>query len=244
MSNMVAIFRRELLGYFTTPLGYVFVAIFLFVNGIFTFSLGGFFESRQASLDAFFTWHPWLYLFLVPAISMRLWAEERKSGTIELLLTLPVSLAQAVWGKFLAAWFFIAVALAMTFPVVLTVAYLGDPDGGVIVAGYIGSILMAGAYLAIGCCVSAATKNQVISFVLTVVICFLFLLASFPVVTDWFIAWAPQLVVDAIEAISFSNHYSSIQRGVVEFKDIVFFASLILGWLFACSVILEVKKAD
>lgn len=244
MSNAMAIFWRELKGYFITPLGYVFIAIFLFLTGIFTFSLGGFFEVRQASLAPFFDWHPWLYLFLVPAVSMRLWAEERRSGTIELLLTMPVSLGQAILGKFLAAWIFIGVALALTFPMVLTVMYLGDPDMGVIASGYLGSFLMAGAYLAIGCCVSAATKSQVISFVISVVLCFLFLLASFSVVIDWFEGWSPQWLIDAVNALSFSTHYSSIQRGVIELRDAIFFVSLILGWLFACAVILESKKAS
>lgn len=244
MSTLTAILRRELQGYFSTPVAYVFIAIFLFLNGLFTFSLGGFYEARQANLDAFFTWHPWLYLFLVPAVAMRLWSEERKSGTIELLLTLPVSLPQAVIAKFLAAWVFIAVALALTFPVVLTTAALGDPDMGVVAAGYLGSILMAGAYLAIGCCVSAASKNQVISFIISVLVCFLFMLASFPVVIDWFITWAPGWLVDAINGMSFSTHYASIQRGVVEMKDLVFFVSLIAGWLFAAAIVLDAKKAD
>ncbi len=244
MRNTLAICRRELQGYFATPVAYVFIAIFLFLTGLFTFSLGGFYEARQANLRAFFDWHPWLYLFLVPAVSMRLWAEERKSGTIELLLTLPVSLAQAVVGKFLAAWVFIGVALALTFPMVLTVAFLGSPDYGVIGASYVGSLLMAGAYLAIGCCVSALTKNQVISFIISVVICFLFLLSGFPVVIDWFGAWAPQFLIDAVNAVSFSVHYTSIERGVIELKDLVFFVSLIMGWLYACAVVLETKKAN
>jgi ABC-2 type transport system permease protein len=244
MSTLIAILRRELLGYFSTPVAYVFIAIFLFLTGLFTFSLSNFYEARQASLDAFFTWHPWLYLFLVPAVAMRLWAEERKSGTIELLLTLPVSLPQAVIAKFLAAWLFVAAALALTFPIVLTVMALGEPDLGVIAAGYLGSFLMAGAYLAIGCCVSAATKNQVISFIVSVLICFIFMLASFPVVIDWFIAWAPAWLVDAVNGMSFTTHYASIQRGVIEMQDLVFFASLIAAWLFAAAVVLDAKKAD
>jgi ABC-2 type transport system permease protein len=244
MGKVSAIFWRELKGYFITPLGYVFIAIFLFLTGIFSFSLGQFYETRQASLAAFFDFHPWLYLFLVPAVSMRLWAEERRSNTIELLLTMPVSLGQAIMGKFFAAWIFIGAALALTFPMVLTVLYLGEPDMGIIFAGYLGSFLMAGAYLAIGCCVSAATKSQVISFVVSVVLCFLFLLASFNVVIEWFENWSPQWLIDAVSAVSFSTHYSSIQRGVIELKDAVFFVSLIFGWLYACAVILEAKKAS
>lgn len=244
MKNSLAILQRELNGYFSTPVAYVFIAIFLFLNGIFTFSLGGFYESRQATLDAFFTWHPWLYLFLVPAVSMRLWSEERRSGTIELLFTLPISMPQAIAGKFLAAWLFIVISLACTLPVVLTVNYLGDPDMGVIAAGYFGSAVMAGAYLAIGLCVSAMSKNQVISFIISVLICFLFMLAGFPAVLDWFISWAPQWLVDAINGVSFSAHFASIQRGVIELKDLIFFASMILAWLYAASIVLEAKKAD
>lgn len=244
MKNSLAILQRELIGYFSTPVAYVFIAIFLFLNGIFTFSLGGFYESRQATLDAFFTWHPWLYLFLVPSVSMRLWSEERRSGTIELLFTLPISMPQAIAGKFLAAWLFIIISLACTLPVVLTVTYLGDPDMGVIAAGYFGSAVMAGAYLAIGLCVSALSKNQVISFIISVLICFLFMLAGFPAVLEWFIDWAPQWLVDAINGVSFSAHFASIQRGVIELKDLIFFASMIFAWLYAAAIILEAKKAD
>ncbi len=244
MSRVAAIFKRELAGYFATPVAYVFIAIFLFLTGLFTFSLGMFYEARQADLNAFFTWHPWLYLFLIPAVSMRLWAEERRSGTVELLLTLPISLPEAVLGKFLAAWVFVGIALACTFPVLLTVLYLGSPDIGVILASYAGSFLMAGAYLAIGCCISAATKSQVISFIISVVICFLLLLAGFSVVMDWFTVWAPQWLVDAIVTVSFSGHFESIKRGVLELNDLIFFGSMIGVWLFACAVLLEAKKAD
>jgi len=244
MNRTIAVFKRELIGYLSTPVGYVFLGIFLFLTSMFTFSLGGFYENRQADLSAFFQWHPWLYLFLIPAVSMRLWAEERRVGTVELLLTLPMKLEEAVIGKFLAAWVFVGLALALTFPMIFTVAYLGDPDFGIIIASYAGSFLMAGAYLAIGCCISASTKSQVISFIISVVICFLFLLAGFPAVMDWFTGWGPQWLVDAVDAISFSTHYTAIQRGVVEFKDLIYFASLIVAWLYACGVLLEAKKAD
>jgi ABC-2 type transport system permease protein len=244
MSILLTLLRRELQSYFATPLAYMFIAVFLGLSGLFTFSLGGFYEQGQANLNAFFMWHPWLYLVLVPALSMRLWAEERNSGTIELLLTLPVTIGQAVIAKFIAAWMMIIIALALTFPIVLTVAYLGEPDFGVIAAGYIGSALMAGAYLAIGACLSAVTRSQVISFVLTEVVCFSFLLASFPVVLDWFVAWSPQWLVEAISEVSFSTHFESIKRGVLELNDIVFFVVLIAGWLYACAVLLEFKKAD
>ena len=202
MSTTWAIFRRELKSYFNTPLAYIFIVIFLFLTGIFTFYLGSFFIRGQADLKPFFNFHPWLYLFLVPAIAMRLWAEERKSGAIELLLTLPVSLWSTVLGKFLAAWVFIIIALSLTFPMWITVNYLGQPDHGVIIASYLGSVLMAGGYLAIGSCVSAATKNQVIAFVISVVVCFLFTVSGAPIVLDFFAAWAPQLLLDAISSFS------------------------------------------
>lgn len=242
MNATVAILRREMGSYFATPLAYVFIAVFLGLSGLLTFKVALFYESRQADLAPFFTWHPWLYLFLVPAISMRLWAEERKSGTIELLLTLPVSQGQAVLAKFLAGWLLLSISLLLTFPTVITVAVLGDPDNGQIVAGYIGSFLLAGAYLAIGCCMSALTKNQVISFVLSVVVCFVFMLAGFPVVLDLFAA-GPAWLVNAVNAMSFLSHYDSIQRGVIEMRDVVFFASLIGAWLYACTVVLDWKKS-
>ncbi len=191
MNHVKTLFQRELAAYFATPLAVVFIVIYLALTGVFTFYLGNFYERGQADLQPFFTFHPWLYLLLVPAIAMRLWAEERKSGTIELLLTLPVTMWQAVLGKFLAAWVFLGIALALTFPMWLTVAYLGAPDHGVIVASYIGSWLMAGAYLSVGACISALTKNQVIAFVATLVVCLLFTLAGFPLVLDAFSGWAP-----------------------------------------------------
>jgi ABC-2 type transport system permease protein len=244
MANIWVIFKRELLGYFTTPIAYVFIVIFLFLSGIFTFYLGNFFDRGQADLLPFFSFHPWLYLFLIPALAMRLWAEERKSGTIELLLTLPVTMAQAVLGKFLAAWAFTAIALALTFPIWITVNYLGDPDNGVIAAGYIGSLLMAGAFLAIGSCISAVTKNQVIAFVISVVVCLAFILSGFPMVLDFFTGWAPQVIVDAISSFSFITHFDAITKGVIDLRDLIFFVSLMALWLFANAVLLEMKKAD
>ena len=212
MNAMLAIMRRELKSYFLTPVAYVFIVIFLVLTSTFTFYLGGFYERGQADLAPFFNFHPWLYLFLVPALSMRLWAEERKSGSIELLMTLPVEIWQAVAGKFLAAWAFTGLALALTFPIWITINYLGDPDNGVIVAAYIGSLLMAGGFLAVGSCISAATKNQVIAFILAVVACFLLLLAGFPLVLDIFSAWAPQALVDAIASLSFLTHFSPYHK--------------------------------
>ncbi|MDF1819506.1 MAG: ABC transporter permease subunit [Immundisolibacteraceae bacterium] len=243
MNNLGVIFKRELASYFLTPLAYIFIVIFLFLNGIFTFYLGQFFERGQADLQPFFEFHPYLYLILIPPVAMRLWAEERKSGSIELLMTLPVSLSEVVLGKFLAAWCFTAVALLGTFPVWLTVSYLGEPDHGIIVAGYLGSLLMAGAYLAIGSCMSALTKNQVVAFVLSVVVCFLFIVSGFPIVLDFFSAWAPGLIVNTVASLSFLTHFDAIVQGVIDLKDLIYFASLIGFWLFANAVIVELKKA-
>ena len=243
MKNVLAILRRELYGYFSTPVAYVFIVVFLFLTGIFTFYVGAFFEGGQADLEPFFRFHPWLYLFLIPAIAMRLWSEERKTGTIELLMTLPVSTWEAVLGKFLAAWCFSAVALALTFPMWITVNYLGNPDNTVIVAGYIGSILMAGGFLAIGSCISALTKSQVIAFVISVVICFLFILSGFPLVLDFFQGWAPQALIDAIASFSFLTHFDSIQKGVIDLRDLVYYTALIAFWLYANVVIIQTRKA-
>mgnify|MGYP001440926727 FL=1 len=238
------LFRRELASYFATPVAYVFIVIFLLLSGAFTFYLGGFYERGQADLLPFFNFHPWLYLFLVPAVSMRMWSEERKSGTIELLLTLPVTTWQAVLGKFLAAWAFLGIALALTFPIWLTVNYLGDPDNGVILAGYLGSVLMAGAFLAIGACLSATTRNQVIAFILTVVVCFVMLLAGFPLVLEFIGALFPQGTVDAIASLSYLTHFTAIAKGVLDLRDVLFFLLVIACWLIACALVIELKKAD
>jgi ABC-2 type transport system permease protein len=244
MRNIGIIFKRELESYFATPVAYVFIVIFLVLSGALTFHMGNFYERGQADLAPFFNFHPWLYLFLVPAISMRLWAEERKSGNIELLLTLPITMIEAVIGKFLAAWLFTAIALMLTFPLWITVNYLGDPDNGVILAAYIGSLLMAGGFLAIGACISATTKNQVIAFIISVVICFAFLLSGFPIVLDFFRGWAPQYIVDAIASLSFLTHYTSISKGVIDLRDVIYFATLIACWLYANAVVIEMKKAS
>jgi len=243
MSATMTIARRELAGYFATPLAYVFIIVFLFLTGIFTFYVGNFFDRGEADLVPFFSFHPWLYLFLIPAIAMRLWAEERKAGTIELLLTLPVPLGAAIVGKFLAAWAFTGIALALTAPMWLTVNYLGQPDNGVILAGYIGSFLMAGAYLAVGSCLSAVTRNQVVAFVLTVVVLFLFTASGAPMVLDAFSGWAPQAIVDTIASFSFLTHFNGIVAGVIELKDIVFFATLIIAALGANAIVIDMKKA-
>jgi ABC-2 type transport system permease protein len=240
----MAVMRRELKSYFLTPVAYVFIVIFLILSNTFTFYLGNFYERSQADLMPFFNFHPWLYLFLVPALSMRLWAEERKSGSIELLMTLPIELWQAVLGKYLAAWLFTALALALTFPIWITVNSLGDPDNGVILAAYVGSLLMAGGFLAVGSCISAATKNQVIAFILSVVACFVLLLSGFSMVLDLFSAWAPQAIVDTIASLSFLTHFASISKGVIDMRDLVYFALLIGVMLYANAIVLELKKAD
>ncbi|HBX57634.1 ABC transporter permease subunit [Pseudomonas sp. UBA2684] len=244
MSQLPVIFKRELASYFATPLAYVFIVIFLVLSGVFTFYLGGFFESGQANLSAFFNFHPWLYLFLVPAIAMRLWAEERKSGSIELLMTLPITRFDAVTGKFLAAWVFAGLALLLTFPMIITVNYLGEPDNGAIATGYIGSWLLAGAYLAIGSCMSALAKNQVIAFILAVSVCFLFIVSGFPMVLDGFSGWAPQWLIDAVASLSFLTRFEAISKGVIDLRDLLYFLTLIAAWLAATAVVIDLKKAD
>ena len=244
MNPVLAVFRRELKSYFLTPVAYVFIVIFLVVANWFGFGFGGLYERGQADLLPFFTFHPWLFLFLVPALSMRLWAEERRSGSIELLLTLPIEPWQAVAGKFLAAWAFTALAVLLTFPIWITVNFLGDPDNGVIAASYIGSILTAGGFLAVGNFVSAMTKNQVIAFVVGVLICFVLLVAGYAPVIDAFAGWAPQTLVDAIASLSFLTHFESISKGVVDLRDIFYFAVLIAASLYATTLILGIKQSD
>ena len=244
MKVIGALFRRELQSYFATPVAYVFIVIFLVLMGAFTFYLGNFYERGQADLGPFFIFHPWLYLLLVPAIAMRLWAEERKTGSIELLMTLPITPWQAVLGKYLAAWAFTGVALSLTFPIWITVNYLGDPDNGAIVAAYIGSFLMAGGFLAIGACLSATTPNQVIAFVITVVVCFVFLVSGFPMVLDFFTSWAPQILVDGIASLSFLTHFESISKGVIDLRDLIYFGFLILAFLYANTIVLRWRQAE
>lgn len=244
MNPIPTLFLRELRGYFATPIAYVFIVIYLMLSGALTFYMGGFYERGQADLEPFFQFHPWLYLFLVPAVSMRMWADERKSGNIELLLTLPISMWQAVAAKYLAAWAFIGLALSLTFPLWITVNILGQPDNGVIVASYLGSLLMAGAFLAIGSCLSAATRSQAVAFILTVVVCFLLLLAGFPLVVDVFRAFTPQALVDAIADMSFLTHFNAIGKGVIDLRDLVYFLLSIGFWLYANAIVIDLKKAD
>ena len=242
--NILVICRRELGGYFATPLAYVFIVIFLVLAGVLTFFVGDFFERGQADLQAFFTFHPWLYLVLIPAVSMRLWAEERKSGTIELFLTLPIRLSEAVLAKFLAAWVFVGIALALTFPFWVTVRVLGDPDNGVILASYIGSWLMAGAILAIGAAVSAATKNQVTAFVVTASLVFILIAAGTQTVMGLFEGWAPEGLIHAVVAASLFGHFTAITRGVLDLRDLFYFVSIMAAFLGANAVLVDLTKAE
>ncbi len=243
MRNVCYIFKRELGSYFATPVAYVFLVIFLVLASVFTFYLGNFFERGQADLQSFFSFHPWLYLFLIPAISMRLWSEERRQGTIELFLTLPISIGEAVTAKFLAAWAFVGIALALTFPIWITVNVMGDPDNGIILAGYVGSLLMSAGYLAIGACISALTKSQVVAFVVSAAACFVFTVSGTTMVLAFFAGWAPAVIVEAVSGFSFLTHFNAIARGVIDLRDIVYFASLVAAFLFANAAIVEMKKA-
>lgn len=243
MNLVWTIAKRELGGYFTSPVAYVFLVIFLLLAGFFTFTAGAFFERGEAGLGAFFAWHPWLYLILVPAVGMRLWSEERRAGTIELLLTMPVTTAQAIIGKFLASWLFLALALSLTFPVIITANVLGDPDNGVIFTGYIGSLMLAGAYLAISCMTSAMTRNQVVAFILSVVLCLFLILAGFNPVTDLMVRWASPAFIDTVAAFSVMTHFDGFQKGVIDSRDLLFFLSVIGFALFATGVIIRGHRA-
>lgn len=244
LENAWIIAKREFAAYFATPLASVFLTIFVALTGAFAFYIGNFFERGEASLDAFFAYHPFLYLLLVPAVAMRLWAEERKSGTIELLMTLPVSPWEAILGKFLAAWAFVGLALVLTFPMWITVNILGDPDNGVILTSYLGSFLMAGAFLAVGSCISAFTKNQVIAFILAATVCFLLVMSGTELVQNALDLWAPNIVKEAVSSLSFLAHFESITRGVVDVSSIFFFLSLIAFALFANAIVVAQKKAS
>ena len=242
MRQVLAVFKREFAAYFATPLAYVFIVIFLFAMGAFTFYVGRFYDNGIADLSVFFGYHPWLYLFLVPAIGMRLWADERRTGTVELLLTLPIPIWATVLGKFLAAWAFTAVALFLTFPIWITVNVLGEPDNGVILASYIGSLLMAGGYLAISAAISASTDNQVIAFVVSVAVCFLFTISGAALVIDFFQLWAPVILVNTISSFSFLTHFQAITSGVIDLRDLLYFASLIALFLAFNVVLIDLKK--
>lgn len=244
MGNIWIVTKREFASFFATPVAYVFIAIFLMLSGIFTFFIGNLYERGQADLIPFFNFHPWLYLFLVPAIAMRSWAEERKSGSIELLMTLPISVAESVLGKFIAAWLVLGLALALTFPLWLSVDFLGEPDHGIIVAAYIGSWLMAGAFLAISTCMSAFTRNQVVAFILAVVVCFLFVVSGSSIVLDAFQPWAGNLVLDTVASFSFLSHFEAMAKGVLALNDVGYFFIIMVVWLYASLIVIEQKKAD
>ncbi|MBG90062.1 MAG: ABC transporter permease [Verrucomicrobiales bacterium] len=249
MGNIKTIAKRELNAYFASPVAYVFIVIFLLLTGFFTFMIGRFLEANEASLNAFFMWHPWLYLFLVPAAGMRLWSEEHRQGTLELLMTMPITPWQAIVGKFAASWLFLGVALCLTFPMYITVNYLGDPDNGVIIGGYIGSFLMAGAYLAVTCLTSALTRNQVIAFIVSVVICLLLILAGWPPVTEFVNGIVDSLapnatwIVSMVSSFSVMTHFEDFQRGVVDPRHVLFFLSVIGFSLFSTSVVLKSKRS-
>jgi ABC-2 type transport system permease protein len=242
MSPVSAVMRRELRSYFVTPVAYVFLVIFLVLAGILTFYAGDFYERGQADLQPFFTMHPWLYLILVPAITMRMWAEESKGGTLELLLTLPLTLWQAMLGKFFAAWLFIGLALVLTFPIWITVNYLGSPDNGVIVAGYLGSWLMAGSFIAIGACLSALTRSQVVAFILSALVCVLLILVGQPQVLDFFSGALPRRLINAVAHLSMLRHFEAIARGVLDVRDLLYFLLSMIGWLLAGVLLLDLKR--
>ena len=243
MSPVMALVRRELRSYFVTPVAYVFLVIFLVLAGVLTFYVGDFYDRDIADLQPFFVMHPWLYLILVPAVSMRMWAEEAKSGTLELLQTLPTTLWQAMLGKFLAAWLFVGFALLLTFPIWITVNYLGSPDNGIIIAGYLGSWLIAGAFLAIGACLSTLTSSQVVAFILTAVVCVLLILAGQPEVLDFFQGALPRKLVNAVAHLSMLRHFEAIARGVLDLRDISYFVLTIVAWLAAGVLILDLKRS-
>lgn len=241
--NCLAVYRRELKSYFESPVAYVFLVSFLLLTGFLTFAVAHFYERQTADLEVFFTFHPWVYLLLVPAATMGLWAEERRTGTIELLLTMPVTLLQTIMGKFLAAWLFITIGIVLTFPIVLTTCYLGDPDLGVIFCGYVGSILMAGAYVSVGMFTSALTRSQVIAFVIALLVCLLLLLAGWPPVTSLFSQWAPSWLVEGIAAFSFTQHFESIKRGVIDLRDIAYYASVMVFMIAGSHTVLQNRTA-
>jgi ABC-2 type transport system permease protein len=238
-----AVFKREFKSYFQSPVAYVFLVAFLVLTGFLTFSVAHFYERNVADLQPFFFWHPWVFLLLVPAATMGLWAEERRSGTVELLLTMPVTLFHTILGKFFAAWLFIAIAIGLTFPIVITVAYLGSPDGGVVLAGYIGAILLAGVYVSVGMLTSSITRSQVISFILSLFICLLMLLAGWEPVTQFFVQWAPNWLVEAVASISFMPHFDSVSRGVVDLRDVAYYVSVMVFMTFATHIIVENRKS-
>jgi len=240
--NCIAVLKREFKSYFESPVAYVFMVVFLILIGFLTLSVTSFYERGMADLQPFFFWHPWVYLLLVPAATMGLWAEERRAGTIELLLTMPITMLQAILGKFLAAWLFITLGIVLTFPIVITTCYLGNPDMGVVMSGYLGSIMLAGAYVSIGMLTSSMTRSQVVAFVLSLIFCLILLLAGWEPVIGFFVRWAPNWLVEGVAAFSFMPHFESIQRGVIDVRDIGYYFSVIVFMLFATHVVLDNRK--
>ncbi len=241
---MRIICRREFSAYFTTPLAYIFLVMFLLLANALTFFMGGLLGNNQASLGTFFTFHPWLYLLFLPALTMRLWAEERQSGTIELLMTMPITALDAVLGKFLACWKFAGVALLLTTPLWITINYLGEPDNGVVLASYLASWLMAGGFIAIGGFCSACTKNQVIAYTLAVVLSFIFVVGGTPIVLNFFTGWAPSLLTEAVAGLSMLSHYQYLSQGLLAFKDVAYFLLLMLFFVLATMAVVDQKKAS
>jgi ABC-2 type transport system permease protein len=241
-SPLMAICKREWFSYIQTPVAYVFGIVFLLAQGAFTFYLSGYFERGVADMQPFFQWHPWLYLFLVPAVSMRLWSEERRSGTIELIMTLPVSLWDIVIGKFLAGWLFLVMVLCGTLPLWFTANYLGNPDNGAIATGYLASALMAGAYMAIGSAISAMTRNQVIAFIVSAAVSLIFVMAGYSLVIQWVEGWMPQFLVQTIASLSFMTHFETMSRGVIQATSLIYFGSMIMFWLFITYIVVEQRR--
>lgn len=240
MKQITPIFKREFLGYFRTPVAYVFLISFLTLSVSLAFSrYGGFFKAGIAEMDSYFTFLPWLFLFIVPAVGMRLWSEEKRSGTAELLFTLPITTLEAVLGKFLAGWAFLAVAVLLSFPMAITVGYLGRPDWGVIASSYFGAILMAGGYLGVCALTSALTKNQIISFVLGLGACVILVFLGLSSFTEVLEGLLPITVADALANFSFITHFEPFTQGIIDLKDVGFFLSLIGFTLFLNAVVLE-----
>ncbi len=242
LASMLAVYRRELLSYVTTPTAYVFVAVFLFAIGLFTFQIGGFFGERRADLMAFFGFHPWLFMIFLPAIAMRLWAEESRSGALELLLTLPAPTWSLVVGKFLAAWSVAGVALLLTAPLWITVNILGSPDNAAIFTAYLASLLMAGAYIAIGSVMSALTQAQIVAFVLAVLVSFLMTALGLPMVLDFFSDVIGGGTAEAIARFSLLHHFDAAQRGVVEFRSVFYFLSVIALCLGCTTLAVDARR--
>lgn len=242
MRTLLAIYRRELLSYVTTPLAYVFVAVFLVAVGAFAFQVGGFFEQNRADLASFFAFHPWLFMIFLPAVAMRLWSEDLRSGAVELLMTLPAPTWALVLGKFLAAWTIAGAALVLTFPLWITVNALGAPDNAAIFVGYLASFLMAGAFIAIGEALSALTKTQVIAFVASATVCFVVTAMGLPIILDFLRGIVGGGLAEGIASLSVLRHFEAAQRGVVELRSLYYFVSLIALALAGATLAVDARR--